>query len=142
MTIAPAGENFPGRYCTSFPFYLYLKGMEDLFRKGVEEFNTQSFFEAHDSWEELWRETSGPDRLFYQGLIQTAVAMYHAGNGNVPGACSQFAKALAKLERYLPVYCGIDTRLLTGEVRACLRLTEEADNGHPLRLPAIRILLQ
>ncbi len=116
--------------------------MEDLFRKGVEEFNTQCFFEAHDSWEELWKETSGPDRLFYQGLIQTAVALYHAGNGNLRGACSQFAKALAKLEQYVPVYRGIDTLWLVGEVRSCLRLTEEAGNGGPLRLPAIRIQLQ
>jgi len=115
--------------------------MEDLFRKGIEEFNTQCFFEAHDSWEELWRETSGPDRLFYQGLIQTAVGMYHAGNGNVRGASSQFTKALAKLDQYLPVHRGIDTRLLTVEVRACLRLTREAGDTLPLRLPAIRILL-
>jgi predicted metal-dependent hydrolase len=94
--------------------------MGDLFRKGIEEFNTQSFFEAHDTWEELWRGTSGPDRLFYQGLIQTAVGLYHLTNGNVRGARSQFGKALDKLERYLPAYLGIDTEHLIGEVRACL----------------------
>ena len=117
--------------------------MEDLLRKGVEEFNTQSFFEAHDSWEELWAETSGPDRLFYQGLIQAAVAMYHAENGNLRGSCSQFAKALSKLDRYLPAYHGIDTGLLAGQIRACLRLAEEARNGasgSPLRLPPVRIV--
>ena len=94
--------------------------MGDLFRKVIEEFNTQCFFEAHDTWEELWRETSGPDRLFYQGLMQTAVGLYHLTNGNFRGARSQFGKALDKLERYLPTYHGIDTVHLTGEVRACL----------------------
>ena len=94
--------------------------MGDLFRKGIEEFNTQCFFEAHDTWEELWRETSGPDRLFYQGLIQTAVGLYHLTNGNIRGARSQFGKALDKLEHYLPAYHGIDTDHLTGGVRACL----------------------
>ena len=94
--------------------------MGDLFRKGVEEFNTQCFFEAHDTWEELWRETSGPDRLFYQGLIQAAVGLYHMANGNLRGAQSQFGKALNKLERYLPTYHGIDTAHLTDGVRACL----------------------
>lgn len=116
--------------------------MNDLFRKGVEEFNTQCFFEAHDSWEELWRETSGPDRMFFQGLIQTAVALYHAGNGNIRGARSQFAKALAKLERYLPEHRGIDTRHLTEQVRECLRLADDVRDGTgdgPLRLPAIRL---
>lgn len=94
--------------------------MEDLFRKGIEEFNTQCFFEAHDTWEELWRATSGPDRLFYQGLIQTAVGLYHLTNGNFRGARSQFGKALDKLGRYLPAYHGIDTVHLIEEVRACL----------------------
>lgn len=94
--------------------------MGDLFRKGIEEFNTQCFFEAHDTWEELWRGTSGPDRLFYQGLIQTAVGLYHMTNGNIRGARSQFGKALDKLERYLPAYHGIDTGYLVQGVRACL----------------------
>jgi hypothetical protein len=94
--------------------------MGDLFRKGVEEFNTQCFFEAHDTWEELWRETSGPDRLFYQGLIQAAVGLYHMTNGNLRGARSQFGKALNKLEQYLPTYHGIDTAHLADGVRACL----------------------
>jgi hypothetical protein len=117
--------------------------MADLFRKGIEEFNSQCFFEAHDSWEELWMETTGPDRLFYQGLIQTAVAMYHAENGNLRGSCSQFAKALSKLDRYLPAYRGIDTELLASQVRTCLRLAEDARDGRadpPLRLPVVRIV--
>ncbi|MEK9139339.1 MAG: DUF309 domain-containing protein [Bacteroidota bacterium] len=55
--------------------------MQELFERGVEEFNSQRFFEAHDTWEELWRETTGPQRLFYQGLIQTAVGFYHIREG-------------------------------------------------------------
>ena len=62
----------------------------------------------------------GPDRLFYQGLIQTAVGLYHMTNGNLRGARSQFGKALDKLERYLPAYHGIDTGHLVQGVRACL----------------------
>jgi len=93
--------------------------MGDLLRKGIEQFNAQCFFEAHDTWEELWRDTSGPDRLFYQGLIQAAVGLYHLANGNFRGARSQFGKALDKLERYLPAYHGIDTAHLIEAVRAC-----------------------
>ena len=103
--------------------------MEDLFRKGVEEFNVQSFFEAHDTWEELWRETSGPHKLFYQSLIQTAVAMYHYANGNYRGSCSQFGKALSKLDRYIPEHHGIDTQGLATGVRAWQRCAEERKEG-------------
>lgn len=94
--------------------------MEGLFERGIEEFNRQFFFEAHDTWEELWMETTGSHRLFYQGLIQTAVGFYHLSNQNYKGACSQFGKALTKIERYLPTFYGIDTQHLSTHVRACL----------------------
>jgi len=54
--------------------------------EGIELFNRGEYFDAHEVWEDLWHDTGGPDRRFYQGLIQAAVAVYHAGNGNVPGA--------------------------------------------------------
>lgn len=94
--------------------------MEDLFSKGIKEFNRQYFFEAHDLWEELWNETTGEPRLFYQGLIQTAVGFYHLSNSNYKGACSQFGKALAKLEKYTPSFHSINTQYLVENTRVCL----------------------
>ena len=103
--------------------------MEGHFEKGVEEFNTQHFFEAHDVWEELWMETTGTHRLFYQGLIQTAVGFYHLDNGNYKGACSQFGKALAKLEQYQPSFHSIETAKLAERVRLCLHDAERLRDG-------------
>ena len=34
---------------------------------GIEYFNTCDFYEAHEVWEELWQDYSGPSRKFYQG---------------------------------------------------------------------------
>ena len=28
---------------------------------------SERFFEAHEVWEDLWHDTAGPDRRFYQG---------------------------------------------------------------------------
>ena len=103
--------------------------MEDLFTRGIEEFNRQYFFEAHDLWEELWTETTGIHRLIYQGLIQTAVGFYHLSNGNFKGACSQFGKALAKLEQFLPVFHGINTQQLVKDVRRCFVDAEHLRTG-------------
>lgn len=103
--------------------------MDERFARGIEEFNNQYFFEAHDTWEELWMDTAGEHRLFYQGLIQTAVGFYHLSNNNYKGACSQFNKALAKLDRYLPEYHGIKTQMLRDRVRGCLREAEELGSG-------------
>lgn len=103
--------------------------MQGLFERGVEEFNGQFFFEAHDTWEELWMQTTGPHRLFYQGLIQVAVGFYHLSNGNYKGACSQFGKAIAKLEHYLPAYHGIETARLVRRVREWLEDAEKLKGG-------------
>ncbi len=113
--------------------------MEDLFARGIEEFNRQYFFEAHDLWEELWMETTGQHRLFYQGLIQTAVGFYHLSNDNYKGACSQFSKALSKLEHYLPVFHGIDTSSLINGVRLCLKDAERLRRGEPGRFDESKI---
>src|SRR4051794_6508369 len=39
---------------------------------GILFFNRGDFFEAHEAWESLWMDTAGPDKTFYQGLIQAA----------------------------------------------------------------------
>ncbi|MAG94269.1 MAG: hypothetical protein CMJ48_11025 [Planctomycetaceae bacterium] len=54
--------------------------------EGVSLFNQQEFLDCHEVLEELWIETAGPEKLFLQGLIQAAVALYHFGNDNFGGA--------------------------------------------------------
>lgn len=117
--------------------------MEDLFTRGIEEFNRQYFFEAHDLWEEVWRDCTGHSRLFYQGLIQTAVGFYHLSNNNFKGAESQLGKALTKLEHYPPFYHGINTQQLAAGVRLCLADIRRAHEGtggfDESKIPRIRL---
>ena len=95
-------------------------------RQGVEEFNGAHFFEAHDTLEELWRDTSGPLRLFYQGLIQLAVGFYHLSNGNRRGALNLLEKGLAKLEAYQPACQDIDVDSLYHEAHTWLDRVRQA----------------
>jgi hypothetical protein len=53
---------------------------------GVLLFNRQDYFDAHEVWEDLWSESHGTERRFYQGLIQAAVGLCHFSNGNLGGA--------------------------------------------------------
>jgi hypothetical protein len=114
------------------------------FRQGIEEFNRGYFFEAHDLWEELWREMSGPRAQFYQGLIQVAVGFYHLGNRNPRGARSQLAKGLAKLDAFQPVCERIDVEAFSREIRRWLNHLQGAEAGEPppdpAQLPQIRLL--
>lgn len=75
---------------------------------GVLLFNATRFFEAHETWESLWLETSGDAKQFYKGLIQAAVCLLHLSNGNIRGAERLFHSARAYLENYGPYYLGLD----------------------------------
>ncbi len=70
---------------------------DPLYLAGIEHFNVCDFFEAHETWEELWTDYQGPARKFYQGLIQVAVALHHFGNGNIRGAKKLYLSSSAYL---------------------------------------------
>lgn len=102
---------------------------DTLYRKGIEYFNECEFFEAHEVWEELWTEYRGPARRFYQGLIQSAVALHHFGNGNIRGARKVYDSSLTYLQDYRPHYLGLDLDAFLRQYEACfadvLASTEE-----------------
>ena len=60
---------------------------------GIVLFNRGDFFEAHEVWEIAVDGHAGPEKTFYQGLIQAAVGLCHFCNGNVRGASSSTSRA-------------------------------------------------
>jgi predicted metal-dependent hydrolase len=92
---------------------------EPKYLEGIEYFNNCDFFEAHEAWEEIWTEYRGPSRAFYQGLIQTAVALHHFGNGNIRGARKLYNSSRKYLEPYRPSHLGCDLDLLFVEMEEC-----------------------
>jgi len=65
--------------------------------EGIALFNAGRFYDAHEVLEDVWRELSGEDRRFLQGLIQVAVAFHHHSSGNLDGARSLLARGAATL---------------------------------------------
>ena len=114
--------------------------------EGIEYFNACDFFEAHESWEELWQEYQGPSRKFYQGLIQVAVCLHHFGNGNIRGARKLFHSSAAYLNDYRPFHEGVDLEKLFRELTDCcsdfLSSTEEYPQAEivPDRIPEIHLV--
>ena len=94
--------------------------MTDLLDDGINFFNAGRYFDAHEAWEDLWRESGGPLRLFYQGLVQAAVGMHHLSQGNLNGAQAQLRKALEKLQQYPETFCRIDNAKLIDDLQTTL----------------------
>jgi len=89
--------------------------------EGIDHFNKCDFFEAHEVWEELWADTQGPSRRFYQGLIQVAVCLHHFGNGNIRGAKKLYHGCRGYLEEYRPKYLDLNLDQLLSQLEICCR---------------------
>jgi predicted metal-dependent hydrolase len=107
---------------------------EPLYLRGIELYRAGKFFVCHEVLEELWTPMRGPHRLYLQALIHFAVAFYHQQRGNPLGAERQLRKALRKLERYLPMYEGMDTATLYQEGQACMRRIQAGETPEPPRM--------
>jgi hypothetical protein len=68
----------------------------------------EKYFECHEVLELLWRETQSPHRVFLNGLIHGAVAIYQHRRGNAVGAARQLLRAQVKLEAFRPKYFELD----------------------------------
>jgi predicted metal-dependent hydrolase len=111
---------------------------------GAELFNRGEYFEAHEAWEDLWHDTAGPDRRFYQGLIQAAVAVYHAGNGNTRGARRLFHSGRRYMSAFPDHHLGLDVPAFWAAMERALAefLTDPAPATAALRtesLPTIPV---
>jgi predicted metal-dependent hydrolase len=86
---------------------------------GIGYFNECDFFEAHETWEELWTEYRGDARKYYQGLIQVAVALHHFGNGNIRGAKKVYLTSRGYLQEYPATYEGLDLETFLSQYQRC-----------------------
>jgi uncharacterized protein len=112
---------------------------EEQFRRGIEEFNHGYYFECHDTFESVWLETRGSDRLFLLGLIQITVGFCHFFNGNYKGSASQLTKGLDKLGRYRPSFSGIELEQFMKDVVRWLAIAEKGVNGESLEIDTSKV---
>jgi uncharacterized protein len=98
---------------------------------GIDYFNRCEFFEAHEAWEELWQDYSGPARKFYQGLIQVAVCLHHFGNGNIRGAKKLYLSSVAYLQPYGEHYEGINLKLFLEQLAQCCESILQSQEEFP-----------
>ena len=102
---------------------------------GIAWFNRGEFFEAHEVWEDLWRDCPGADRRFYQALIQAAVALHHWGNRNRAGATRLFHSGRRYMEPYRPRHHGLDVDGFWRQVEEALAVALSEASGR--REPAV-----
>lgn len=110
---------------------------------GIKLFNREDFFEAHEVWEELWHDTNGMNKDYFQGLIQVTSAMHHLQIGNMRGARILYGSGIELLAPYGSRHMGLDLDTLrarfTQAVKGLLdvpleKLAGRGGNG-PIKIP-------
>ncbi|KAF3886122.1 MULTISPECIES: DUF309 domain-containing protein [Nostocales] len=101
--------------------------MPEEFWQGVEQFNTGQYYDCHDTLEALWIEATEPEKTFYQGILQIAVALYHLGNNNLRGAAILLGEGSNRLRRYPSDYGGIDVDELLDRSATLLTTLQQAE---------------
>lgn len=93
-----------------------LVGSEELrlFRAGINKFDAQKFWHAHEDWEDLWnllkkRNADPAEILLIQGLIQTAALLVNHRKRKSRGVANQWLKLVPKLSPYDSAW-GIDIK--------------------------------
>ena len=114
--------------------------------EGLRLFNAEDFFECHDVLEELWAETAGDSKKFYQGMIQVAIALFHFGNENLGGARKLYESSRLNLQRYGPFYQGLDLQKFHADMKNCFQELLESTQSYPAgvelveeRIPTIQL---
>ncbi len=97
--------------------------------EAVRLFNEREYFACHDVLEELWGETLGSDRDFYQGLLHAAVSLHHLSEGNPAGARKMHVSTLRYLASYGGSFEGVNLDRLRAELVACF---ESLKGGVPV----------
>jgi hypothetical protein len=123
------------------------EGMPDEFWQGVEQFNAGQYYACHDTLEALWIEAAEPEKTFYQGILQIAVALYHLSNHNLRGAMILLGEGSNRLRRYPSEYGGIDVDEVLSQSAALLTALQQTPEkiaafnlGQDEALPLPRII--
>jgi hypothetical protein len=68
-----------------------------MLREGIDLFNEERFWEAHEVLEEIWHPAKGVERDVIQGLILTAAALVHYQKNEKAVCVSILGRAMEKL---------------------------------------------
>lgn len=108
-----------------------------LLRRGIHQFNSRDFFEAHETWEKIWLTSSSSKRILLQGLIQLAAAFHHYHRGNLVGTRTMLEAALTKLSDFPRVHSGLQLESLRVDTRKWLTALNAGKAPEEATLPQI-----
>lgn len=75
--------------------------MDERLARGAAEFNAGKFFTAHETWESLWLDSVGTEKILLQGLVQIAAGYAKVESGLRGGALKLLGRGRELVRQYL-----------------------------------------
>ncbi|MGH7962678.1 MAG: DUF309 domain-containing protein [Candidatus Binatia bacterium] len=126
LTLAPSGSSL-----IPHPSLLF---------RGIEEFNQGHFFEAHELWEELWNETVGEEKRFYQGLVQIAAGYHKLSLAQYRGAYKLLDRGRQILAALPRDHVNVDLAPLLATVATLVQSLAAGQALTAVQAPTVRLL--
>jgi uncharacterized protein len=103
-------------------------------RLGIEHFDAERFFPAHEAWETCWKQVKqSADAEFFKGLSQLGAGYVHLLRGNPHGAFTLLRRGAGRIAKYPTPHRGVDTLTLAEAALDHAREVEEAEHdGRPI----------
>src|SRR5881397_433174 len=96
------------------------RGEQEALQEGIDLFNQERFWEAHELLEEIWHPAKGVERDTIQGLILTAAALVHYQKDEKTVCVSILGRAKEKLGT-LDQFRGLDIGSLRVSIEQILK---------------------
>lgn len=109
-------------------------------REGINLFNRRRFFEAHETWEILYRDAEKNDKPFLEGLIQLSAACRLIDDfGEIKGPVKLIYQALIRFENYQPTYFDVKVADLAAAMEAWAKELEATGVRGQKPVPTIAV---
>jgi hypothetical protein len=116
---------------------------DERFAEGIRLFNAGYYWEAHETWEDIWRAAEGDAKTFVQAFVQAAAGFSFVKLAKAASAIYLFEKALEKFQQFEGVECPLGLGSLIASVRDALaRVRAAPTNGSGQKAPPPRIELK
>ena len=115
----------------------FTDAQEAEFSRGIDLFNQQAYWKAHEAWENVWQDMSDnredDAEIILRGLIQLTASLHLLSVGKLAGARGNLLKAQEKLALYDKPFLGIDLNRLVSTIQSSVNSPQKRSGYQILR---------